>query len=88
MTMKVRDPADQREVVGQVPAMSVADVEAAYKRARGAFEIWRRTNPLDRAAVLERAADLRESGSPFKEQGAPGLRFYTRIKTSAVRFSW
>jgi len=29
-----------------------------------------------------------ESGSPFKEQGAPGLRFYTRIKTSAVRFDW
>ena len=31
---------------------------------------------------------FRESGSPFKEQGSPGLRFYTRIKTSAVRFAW
>ena len=31
---------------------------------------------------------FRESGSPFKEQGAPGLCFYTRIKTAAVRFSW
>jgi acyl-CoA reductase-like NAD-dependent aldehyde dehydrogenase len=31
---------------------------------------------------------FRESGSPFKELGAPGLRFYTRIKTAAVRFSW
>jgi acyl-CoA reductase-like NAD-dependent aldehyde dehydrogenase len=58
MTLEVRDPADQREIVGQVPAMSVADVEAAYKRARHAFESWRRTNPLDRAAVLGRAADL------------------------------
>ena len=29
-----------------------------------------------------------ESGSAFKEQGAPGLRFYTRIKTAAVRFAW
>jgi alpha-ketoglutaric semialdehyde dehydrogenase len=29
-----------------------------------------------------------ESGSAFKEQGAPGLRFYTRIKTTAVRFAW
>ena len=28
---------------------------------------------------------FRDSGSPFKEQGAPGLRFYTRIKTTAVR---
>jgi aldehyde dehydrogenase (NAD+) len=31
---------------------------------------------------------FRESGSAFKEQGAPGLRFYTRIKTAAVRFVW
>jgi aldehyde dehydrogenase (NAD+) len=31
---------------------------------------------------------FRESGSPFKEQGAPGLRFYTRIKTAAVRYTW
>jgi alpha-ketoglutaric semialdehyde dehydrogenase len=31
---------------------------------------------------------FRESGSPFKEQGAPGLRFCTRIKTVTVRFAW
>jgi alpha-ketoglutaric semialdehyde dehydrogenase len=31
---------------------------------------------------------FRDSGSPFKEQGSPGLRFYTRIKTTAVRFAW
>jgi aldehyde dehydrogenase (NAD+) len=31
---------------------------------------------------------FRDSGSPFKEQGAPGLRFYTRLKTAAVRYTW
>jgi acyl-CoA reductase-like NAD-dependent aldehyde dehydrogenase len=31
---------------------------------------------------------FRDSGSAFKEQGAPGLRFYTRLKTAAVRFTW
>lgn len=31
---------------------------------------------------------FRDSGSPFKEQGSPGLRFYARIKTAAVRFAW
>ena len=31
---------------------------------------------------------FRESGSPFKEQGGPGPRFYARIKTAAVRFAW
>jgi acyl-CoA reductase-like NAD-dependent aldehyde dehydrogenase len=30
---------------------------------------------------------FRESGSPFREQGAPGIRFYSRIKTAAVRFN-
>jgi alpha-ketoglutaric semialdehyde dehydrogenase len=28
---------------------------------------------------------FRESGSAFKEQGLEGLRFYTRVKTVAVR---
>jgi aldehyde dehydrogenase (NAD+) len=31
---------------------------------------------------------FRDSGSVFKEQGAPGIRFCTRIKTAAVRFAW
>jgi acyl-CoA reductase-like NAD-dependent aldehyde dehydrogenase len=106
--LEVRDPADVRSVVAEVPAMTAAEVAAAYDRARTAFEGWRRASPLDRAAVLARAADLiraraedgtgwdvhhpfggfRESGSAFKEQGAPGLRFYSRIKTAAVRFAW
>ncbi|MDR7188404.1 acyl-CoA reductase-like NAD-dependent aldehyde dehydrogenase [Microbacterium sp. BE35] len=28
---------------------------------------------------------FKESGSPFKEQGHEALRFYTRVKTAAVR---
>ena len=31
---------------------------------------------------------FRDSGSPFKEQGTSGLRFYTRLKTAAVRHEW
>jgi aldehyde dehydrogenase (NAD+) len=31
---------------------------------------------------------FKESGSPFKEQGLEGLRFYTRVKTAAVRSEW
>jgi acyl-CoA reductase-like NAD-dependent aldehyde dehydrogenase len=54
------------------------------------------TDPADtRSVVAEAGWDVhhpfggfRESGSAFKEQGAPGLRFYTRIKTTAVRFAW
>jgi acyl-CoA reductase-like NAD-dependent aldehyde dehydrogenase len=106
--LEVRDPADVRSVVGEAPAMTAAEVAAAYAGARAGFDAWRRTGALDRAAVLSRCADLirsraddgavtlmrhpfggfRDSGSPFKEQGSPGLRFYTRIKTAAVRFAW
>ena len=56
--LQVRNPADVRSVVAEVPAMTAAEVTAAYHRARSAFEDWRRANPLDRAAVLARAADL------------------------------
>jgi aldehyde dehydrogenase (NAD+) len=56
--LEVRDPADTRSVVAEVPAMTAAEVAAAYDRARTAFEGWRRANPLDRAAVLARAAGL------------------------------
>jgi aldehyde dehydrogenase (NAD+) len=31
---------------------------------------------------------FKESGSAFKEQGIEGLRFYTRVKTAALRFEW
>jgi alpha-ketoglutaric semialdehyde dehydrogenase len=56
--LEVRDPADVREVVGEVPALTAPEVAAAYARARAAFEGWRRTSPLERAAVLSRAAYL------------------------------
>lgn len=61
MNLVVRDPADWRSIVGEVPAMTPGDVAAAYKQARSGFETWRRTNPLDRATVLARCADLLRS---------------------------
>lgn len=102
LMLEVRDPADVREVVGEVPTLAAAEVAAANARARAGFAAWRRTAVLDRAEAGQVSVNLptsgwdvhhpfggfRDSGSLFKEQGAPGLRFYTRIKTSAVRFAW
>src|ERR1700744_2733893 len=56
--LEARAPADVRSVVAEVPAMTVAEVAAAYARARAAFEAWRRGNPLGPAAGGARAADL------------------------------
>jgi alpha-ketoglutaric semialdehyde dehydrogenase len=68
--LEVRDPADVRSVVAEVPAMSASDVAAAYTRARAGFETWRHANPLDRAAVLARCAGLIRSRA---EDGAVTL---------------
>jgi acyl-CoA reductase-like NAD-dependent aldehyde dehydrogenase len=54
----VLDPADTRQVVAQVPAMSDADVDEAYRAAAEGARQWRRTNALQRAAVLARGAAL------------------------------
>lgn len=56
--LEVRDPADVRSVVAEVPAMSASEVAAAYTRARAGFDAWRHAGPLDRAAVMSRCADL------------------------------
>ena len=68
--LEVRDPADVRSVVGEVPAMSASEVAAAYARARAGFEAWRHAGALDRAAVLSRCADLIRSRA---EDGAVTL---------------
>lgn len=53
-------PATGR-VLTQVPRSGAADVHAAVRSARDAFESnWRWTPPLERAALLDRAADLLE----------------------------
>lgn len=60
-TEPVRNPADHRDVVGQVTEASAADVEAALQAAVNAAPIWQATPPEARAAALERAADLMEA---------------------------
>jgi alpha-ketoglutaric semialdehyde dehydrogenase len=67
MKLVVRDPADVRSVVGEVPAMTASEVTAAYQRGRAGFETWRRTSPLDRAPVLAACANLIRSNA---EDGA------------------
>jgi alpha-ketoglutaric semialdehyde dehydrogenase len=68
--LEIRDPADQRCVVAEVPAMRADEVAAAYGQARAGFTAWRRAGPLDRAAVLAAAAGLIRSKA---EEGAVTL---------------
>ncbi|MER7726270.1 aldehyde dehydrogenase family protein [Streptomyces sp. NPDC096323] len=54
---EVIDPATE-EVVGLAPEASRAQVYEAAAAARDAFATWSRTRPEERAAILDRAADL------------------------------
>ncbi|MCY9820725.1 trifunctional transcriptional regulator/proline dehydrogenase/L-glutamate gamma-semialdehyde dehydrogenase [Aeromonas media] len=57
----VVNPADHRDVVGQVSEATVELVDKALACALASGQIWQSTPPAERAAVLDRAADLMES---------------------------
>jgi acyl-CoA reductase-like NAD-dependent aldehyde dehydrogenase len=56
--IEVRDPADVRTTVGEVPAMAAADVAELYDRAEEGARTWRATPALERGAILAAAARL------------------------------
>ncbi|CAN5744620.1 trifunctional transcriptional regulator/proline dehydrogenase/L-glutamate gamma-semialdehyde dehydrogenase [soil metagenome] len=60
----VRNPADLRDVVGDVQEAALADVEAAVAAAQAFAPTWAATSPGERASQLDRAAGLLEEGMP------------------------
>jgi RHH-type proline utilization regulon transcriptional repressor/proline dehydrogenase/delta 1-pyrroline-5-carboxylate dehydrogenase len=56
----VTNPADRRQTVGQVTEAGKTEVEEALTRASRAAEGWDATPATERAASLDRAADLME----------------------------
>lgn len=60
----VANPADHRDIVGQVQEATLADVESAIAQAHGIAPAWAATPPAERAALLERAAGKLEEGMP------------------------
>ncbi|WP_323011333.1 trifunctional transcriptional regulator/proline dehydrogenase/L-glutamate gamma-semialdehyde dehydrogenase [Castellaniella sp.] len=56
----VLNPADRRDVVGQVIEATETDVQAALKRAEYAAPIWQSTPVAERAQCLRHAAQLME----------------------------
>jgi RHH-type proline utilization regulon transcriptional repressor/proline dehydrogenase/delta 1-pyrroline-5-carboxylate dehydrogenase len=57
----VRNPADRRDLVGHVVEATEGVVDAACRLAADAAPIWQATPPAERAACLERAADIMEA---------------------------
>ena len=53
----VENPSDET-ILGQVPRASQQDLQNALESSARGFEIWRKTPPSERAAVMRRAAAL------------------------------
>ncbi|NKB50154.1 MAG: bifunctional proline dehydrogenase/L-glutamate gamma-semialdehyde dehydrogenase PutA [Alphaproteobacteria bacterium] len=60
----VTDPADNRRIAGHVYEAATAHVDQAFAAATEAFDDWSRRSAEERAACLERAADLMETHRP------------------------
>jgi aldehyde dehydrogenase (NAD+) len=56
--LSVLDPADLRNVVARVPAMTAADIDRCYASAAEGARIWKATDPLTRGSILMSAARL------------------------------
>lgn len=59
-TEPLLNPADHHDVVGQIQEANEEDVDNALRCALEAAPIWQATPPAERAAALEKAADLME----------------------------
>ncbi|EHK66714.1 NAD-dependent succinate-semialdehyde dehydrogenase [Achromobacter arsenitoxydans] len=91
--LEVIDPAT-REVLGRVPVASPDDIDEALEAAHRAFPGWRDTAPLERAAILRRAATLmRERTARLawlitRELGKPLTESEKEVATAAEMFEW
>ena len=62
--LEVRNPADHADIVGKVIEASPADVERALTQSAGYAAAWAATPVAERAACLNRMADLMEANMP------------------------
>lgn len=89
----VRDPATF-ELLGRLPWAGRDDIDAALAAAQRAFEGWRRMSPLDRSAILRRAAQLARERSKAIAQGItldngkPLPEAVAEVMSSAEHLDW
>lgn len=62
-TQDVINPAN-RVVLGQLPHATESDLEAALQAADKAFQSWRKSSPIDRAAILRKVGELTRERAP------------------------
>ncbi|MGO1767973.1 MAG: aldehyde dehydrogenase family protein, partial [Advenella sp.] len=92
-TQDVVNPATG-EVLAQLPHASEADLDRALKAADRAFQTWRHSSPMDRSAILRKAAELaRERAQDIglnltRDQGKPLAESVGEIISCADHCDW
>ena len=92
-TEDVVNPAT-REVLGQLPHATQADLDHALESSQRAFESWKRTSPLERAAILRKVAQLsRERAQEIgrnitQDQGKPLTESVGEIVSCSEHLDW
>ena len=80
-TYDIVNPATE-ELAGRAPEASVEQANAAVEAAAAAFPAWSRTAPAERAALLNRAADLIEE---HRKEIVPVLQAETGATARTVK---
>lgn len=92
-TIPIVNPATE-EKIGEVASAQREDLELAVAAAERGFRLWRKMSPLDRSAIIRKAADLlrQRADSIAKmmtiEQGKPVAEAKIEILSCADFFDW
>lgn len=92
-TLDVVDPATE-EVLGKLPVATSDDVERAIQAASCAFPSWRRTSPLERGRMLQKAAAIIRDRAPLfsylvtRDLGKPLAESERDVSVAAEMFEW
>ena len=92
-TQDIINPATL-EVLGQLPHASEADLDRALSAAQRAFDLWKHSSPMDRSAILRKAAQLsRERAQEIglnltRDQGKPLAEAVGEIISCADHCDW
>lgn len=92
-TQDVINPATE-EVLAQLPHATTEDLDNALSAAAEAFKQWKHSSPMERSAVLRRAAELARERADIigrnltLDQGKPLAQAITEVVTCADHCDW
>ncbi|PMC19253.1 NAD-dependent succinate-semialdehyde dehydrogenase [Oligella urethralis] len=92
-TQAVINPATE-EVLGQLPLATQADLDDALAAAAAAFKTWKHSSPMERSAILRKAAESARARAPqigrnlTLDQGKPLSQAIAEIVSCADHCDW